>query len=280
MNRRGFCAAAAALIVAPRVSVAATVADAVRAVDFADYIAIGERHDNPGHHRIQAELVAALSPKGMAFEMIPQSLEATANEVRASGGSRAELGEALKWAESNWPDWSLYAPILEAAPEAYVAGGGISKSALGAVYSKGAVGVGDDLAERYGLTEQLPADMRVEMIEIQYAAHCELVGREKLGAMVEVQRAWDAAYAEAWWRAGQEGGGRSILICGNEHARFDRGAPAYLARAFPDAKIASIGLMEGDEPDSDTAFTITLSAFAPEREDPCERMRAALQKRG
>ena len=150
----------------------------------------------------------------------------------------------------------------------------------GAVYSKGAAGIGQGLAERYGLANPLPEDLRAEMLDRQFAAHCELVERDKLGAMVEVQRAWDAAYAEAWWRAGEEGAGRSILICGNEHARLDRGAPAYLAEILPNARIASIGMLEGDETDSDAAFTVTLSAAAPERGDPCEQMRAAIKKKG
>ncbi len=268
------------MMTAPRLSYAATVSDAVAAVASADYIAIGERHDNPDHHRLQAELVAALSPSGLAFEMVPRDLEDAANAVREGGGTRAELGEALKWARSNWPDWSQYAPIFEAAPKAYIAGGGLSKAALGAVYSKGASGIGDRLAQRYQLAKPLPGTLRAEMLDLQFAAHCELVEREKLGAMIEVQRAWDAAYAEAWWRAGEEGGGRSVLICGNEHARLDRGAPASLARAFPQAKFASIGMLEGDEADAEGAFTITLSAAAPERGDPCEQMRAAIKKKG
>ena len=268
------------IVAAPRLSFAATISEAVAAVGDADYIAIGERHDNPDHHRLQAELVEALSPKGLAFEMVPQDLESASNSVRAEGGSRKELGEALKWAESNWPDWSQYAPIFEAAPDAYIAGGGLSKAALGSVYANGAPGVGKDLAKRYDLAKPLPEDMRTDMLDLQFAAHCELVEREKLGAMVEVQRAWDAAYAEAWWRAGEEGGGRSVLICGNEHARLDRGAPAYLSQAFPDAKIASIGMLEDDETDTEGAFTITLSATAPERGDPCEQMRAVMKKQG
>lgn len=280
MNRRSFCAAAAFSVAIPRISFAGSLAEAVAAVEHADYIAIGERHDNPEHHRLQAELVAALSPRGIAFEMIPQDLENAANKVRADGGSRDDLGEALKWAESNWPDWSLYAPIVEAAPDAYIAGGGISKAALGSVYSKGASGVGEDLAQRYRLANPLPEALQKDLLDLQFAAHCELVDREKLGAMVEVQRAWDAAYAEAWWRAGQEGGGRSVLICGNEHARLDRGAPAYLAEAFPGAKIASIGLLEGDETESEDVFSITLSARAPERDDPCKAMRDAIKKKG
>ncbi len=281
MNRRGFLAVAGGAAVASRWSYAASEVDeAVSVLKGADFIAIGERHDNPGHHRLQADLVAALNPKGLAFEMIPQAKEETVNRLRADEVSRKALGEALEWEESGWPDWSLYAPILEAVPAAYVAGGGLAKVDLGKVYSKGAVGIGDDLAKRYRLAEPLPEAQRTDMLNEQFAAHCELVERDKLGAMVEVQRAWDASYAEAWRRAGISGDGLSVLICGNAHARLDTGAPAYLAYALPDAKIASIGMLEEDEEAAEGQFTVTLSAAAPERKDPCEQMREALQKKG
>ena len=280
IGRRGFLVLAGAAALNPRFAYASDVAAAVAAVEDADFIAIGERHDNPEHHRLQAELVAALSPAGLAFEMIPQTKEEIVNRLRADGASRDALGEGLEWEDSGWSDWPLYAAILEAAPDAYVAGGGLARADLGAVYSKGAAGIGDALAARYGLADALPEAERAAMLDEQHAAHCEMIEREKLGAMVEVQRAWDAAYAEAWHRAGIAGGGRSVLICGNAHARLDRGAPAYLSRAFPDAKVASIGLLEDGDDKQIGRFTVTLSAPAPEREDPCEQMRKAMEKKG
>ena len=280
IGRRGFLALTGVAAMIPRAAIASDITAAVAAVEGADFIAIGERHDNPGHHRLQAELVAALSPAGLAFEMIPQAKEELVNRLRADGVSREELGEGLEWEASGWSDWPLYAAILEAAPEAYVAGGGLARADLGAVYSKGAAGIGEALAVRYGLAEPVPEATRTAMLDEQYAAHCEMIEREKLGAMVEVQRAWDAAYAEAWHRAGIAGGGRSVLICGNAHARLDRGAPAYLSRAFPEAKIASIGMLEDGEDEPEGQFTVTLSAPSPQRQDPCEQMRKAMEKKG
>ena len=280
MNRRGFLAVSGGAALVPSVSLASGIDNAVAAVAGADFVAIGELHDNPDHHRMQAKLVAALAPAGLAFEMIPQIKEEVVNRLRADGVSRAELGEALEWEASGWPAWRYYASILEAAPDAYVAGGGLSKSDLGAVYTKGAAGLGEDMAARYGLNAAMPDADRAAMLDEQYAAHCELIERERLGAMVEVQRAWDAAYAEAWHRAGIAGGGLSVLICGNAHARLDRGAPAYLALAVPDATIASIGLLEDGLNADDGQFTVTLSAPAPERDDPCEQMREAMKKKG
>ena len=50
----------------------------------ADIVVLGEIHDNPEHHRVQAEIVAALAPAALVFEMIPQELEAELNERRSA----------------------------------------------------------------------------------------------------------------------------------------------------------------------------------------------------
>ena len=247
----------------------------------ADFVAIGERHDNPDHHRIQAEIVQLLNPRGIAFEMIPRAREQLVNDMRASGASSDEIGPAIEWEESGWPDWSHYAPILDAAPEAYVAGGALSKAELGAIYANGASGLGEDMAMRYGLDQPLAEAEREAMLDEQFEAHCRMMDRAQLGPMVEVQRAWDAAYAEAWRRASRMGGGPAVLICGNVHALLDRGAPAYLAKVEPDARIAGVGLLEeGDPPPSAGEYTITFTSPRPEREDPCEQMREAMEKKG
>ncbi len=261
------------------VSASTDIGPAVDAVSDARFIAIGERHDNPLHHAIQAKIVTALRPAGIAFEMIPQALEETVNRLRREGASRDELAAALDWEESGWPDFALYAPILEAAPDAYIAGGGLSRQALSAIYARGAPGLGEEMTARYGLDEPLPAEVAAMMLNEQYEAHCGLLDRTRLAPMVAVQRAWDAAYAEAWRRAALRGEGRSVLICGNAHARLRSGAPAYLSRAMPDATIAAIGQVEdGDVAALEGMYTITISSTPPERGDPCDQMRESMRK--
>ena len=251
------------------------VADALRRVDGASLIAIGERHDNPEHHALQAELVRRLKPRGIAFEMIPRALEGRVNELRLRGVSRAELGKALDWENSGWPDWDLYAPILEAAPQAYIAGGGLSRETLNAIYRDGPAALGDAFVERYRLDDAMPEAVMAAMLEAQFTGHCGMIGRAKLAPMVTIQRVWDASYADALLRAAERGGGKAVLICGNAHARLDYGAPHYL-RAAGAGGVASIGMLEGDEMAEEGAYSVTLSADAPVRDDPCAALREHL----
>ncbi len=253
---------------------------ALDAIGDARFVAIGERHDNPAHHVVQARVVKALRPTGIAFEMIPKAHEEAVNLLRREDASRDDLATALDWEDSGWPDFAHYASIMEAAPEAYIAGGGLSRDSLSAIYKQGAPGLGEDMTIRYGLDEPLSADVEAAMLNEQYEAHCGLLDRARLSPMVSVQRAWDASYAEAWRRAGLHGKGRVVLICGNAHARLAGGAPAYLKKAIADATVAAIGQTEhGDEPVSAELYTATISSARPERGDPCERMRESLKKK-
>jgi hypothetical protein len=66
-----------------------------------------------------------------------------------------------------------------------------------------------------------------------------------------------------------------VLITGNGHARGDRGVPAYLRLAKPEAKVLSVGMIEL-QPGADPAaaarglpFDYIWLSDPAKREDPC-----------
>lgn len=210
----------------------------------ADYAILGEIHDNPVHHERQAALVEAIAPAGLAFEMVPAASEEGIAVFLAQGGARGEIGEAIGWERLGWPDWEFYAPIFEAAPGAYIAGGGVSRSDLTrAIRSDAAAAFGVG-ARFYGLDVPLAEAVRGALEDEMIAAHCNALPREAAGGMVEAQRLRDARFAHALRRAAAAGGGRATLITGNGHARTDRGVPAYLAAGEPGATVVSLGQIE------------------------------------
>ena len=83
----------------------ATVAEVIEAARDAGIVVLGEIHDNPQHHANQAAITAALQPAALVFEMIPQTLEAEVNDLRAEGAGAGEIAAALGWEESGWPDF-------------------------------------------------------------------------------------------------------------------------------------------------------------------------------
>ena len=235
----------------------------------ADIVVLGEVHDNPEHHQVQAEVVAALAPAALVFEMIPQEREAEVNELRAAGAGRAALAEALDWAESGWPDFAFYAEIMEAAPEAQVFGAGQPSADVSRAALEGAAGVFGPDASIYGLDLQLdPAEEAFREAE-QAEAHCDALPPEVLPGMVEAQRFRDAGLADATlWARTITGGGQVAVITGSGHADKVRGMPAMIALAEPEASVVSLGQFEtGAAPPED--YDAVLLAPAPSRADPC-----------
>jgi uncharacterized iron-regulated protein len=216
----------------------------VAALAGADVVVLGEVHDNPVHHARQARLVRALAPAGIAFEMVPAGSEEGIRVFRAQGGRPAEIGPAIGWERMGWPDWELYAPIFEAAPAAYVAGGGPAHAKVREAARAGAAAAWGAGAAAAGLDRPIDAALRRELEDEMIAAHCDRLPRKAAAAMVEAQRFKDAHLAEAVLRARRQGGGLVVLITGNGHARSDRGVPAYLARLAPGLKVVSVGMIE------------------------------------
>lgn len=244
----------------------------ISALRGADIVIPGETHDNPAHHRWQAKLAAELAPRTIAFEMIPEAREADANAAQAEG---RDIGEAIDWAGSGWPDWAMYRQIIDAAPGALITGGGRDRETIRLAAAEGAAAAFGPGAARFGLDSPLAPDVLASMLAEQQSAHCGMMPEEMLPRMVEVQRLRDAAFAAAALRGVEEAGTPAFLITGSGHARNDRGAPAYLHEAAPGLKVISVGLIEaGTPPERATLYDFAIFTAAQSREDPCAAFRA------
>lgn len=220
----------------------------------ADYVLLGEKHDNADHHALQAEIVRQLQargrPRAVAFEMMGTDQQLQIVEyVDEHGDDVRGLGEALAWEQSGWPDWlTMYGPIAQAA----VDGGGeivaanLPRDQIREVYSTGSATLHPALVERSGLAEQLPEVLAVDLREDLIASHCGEDRGEMIDGMFRVQRARDAIMADRLVAASGSGGG--VLIAGAQHVRNDRGVPWYVARLEPEAEVVSVAFVEADPP--------------------------------
>lgn len=236
----------------------------------ASVVIIGEVHDNPAHHEVQAGIVAHIQPRAIVFEMLT---EAQAGSVTSQNRTdEAELADALTWKHSGWPDFSMYYPIFTASPQAAIYGAAVPRDAARAAMQAGIAESFGDQAADFGLTTPLPAEEQTAQEELQQVAHCNAMPPEMLPVMVDLQRLRDAVLARETLRAFDATGGPVIVITGNGHARRDWGVPAYIAAQRPDLEIVSIGQQE-DGSGAPGDFDILLSSSAVERPDPCEVFR-------
>ena len=227
-----------------------------------DVLIIGEFHDNPQHHRVQADAVRVIQPKAVVFEMLPPEEGAQLRAVARDRGAMATATEGFHW--SNIAD---YADVLAASP--VILGAALPRDDMRGAFSDGAAAVFGPDAAAYGLDTPLDADEQAIREANQFDAHCAAMPREMMGGMVDAQRLRDAAFARTVIAALETHGSPGVLSTGNGHARSDWGVPAYLGQARPDLAVTSVGQGEREEPPAGI-FSWTLnSAPQPQRDDPC-----------
>ena len=240
-------------------------ADALGRLPPADVVILGEIHDNPEHHRNQALAVAAVMPRALVFEMLTPEQAGKAPPDRADAEAMAR---AFDWQSAGWPAFSMYHPILAAAPEARIYGGDLPPGEAQRAVSDGAAPVFGADAARYGLTTRLaPEDQAAREAE-QRDAHCNALPEDLLAGMVEAQRLRDAALARAVVQALDETGGPVAVITGSGHARVDRGIPAVLGLVAPQARVLSVGQIEAPAA-AQQPYDLWIVTKAIPRDDPC-----------
>jgi uncharacterized iron-regulated protein len=241
-----------------------------------DVVILGEVHDNPAHHETQRSVLELLQPRAVVWEMLTPVEAGSISAALLRSPERLE--KVLKWAESGWPAFSMYYPILAVASDARIYGGEVPRQAAMAVMKGGeAVAFGADAA-RYGLNIALPEEEAARRESLQFQAHCDAVPMDRMAAMVGIQRLRDATLAREVVRAIEDTGGPVAVITGNGHARKDWGIPAYLQRVRPDLQVFSLGQSENGQVEG--PFDAVIDSAPPERDDPCAAFESPARQGG
>ena len=270
-------------------------AEAIERALHRDFVLLGEKHDNPDHHRLQAWLIDALVRAGrrpaIAFEMIPRDREgALAASLEAHPGDPDALGAALDWAHSGWPDFSLYRPIFASALAAQlsIVPGDLARKEYIRLRHGGLAALPETERARLALDPPLSDEARGALADEVRAAHCGMAPEAMVEAMLNVQRVRDAELADALLGAASADGG--VLIAGAGHVRRDRGVPLYLARRAAQKSVLALAFSEvpsgpGDSEEpaelaSQLGLAFDLVWFTPrvDDEDPCEHFRHELER--
>lgn len=263
----------------------------------ARYVLLGEKHDNPDHHRLQARLVAAMAARqrrpAVAFEMFDSGqAEALAAHLRDHPRDAAGLGAAVGWERSGWPEWRFYQPVAAAALDAGlpVVTANFAHDAVRGLARQGLDSLPPGLRAGLALPETLPPQVDAVVRAAVIDGHCGMMPETMAAPMVRVQSARDALMARALIDgAGLPGADGGVLIAGNGHVRRDAGVPWHLARLGAAAgDVLTIGLMEVAEGESDPAayarfwgetlpFDVVWFTPVVDLGDPCEAMRAQMK---
>ena len=216
------------------------------------YVLLGEQHDNPDHHALQARMLRAMVDAGqrpvVAFEMFDVDDQAAIDTSRREHPRDvAILSTVVHWEKSGWPPWTNYAPIAQLAldHELPLVATGIPRSRMLALM-KPAEASADGGApvvfdEGTPLTPEQETSLREELRE----SHCGHLPEARIGGMIRFQRVRDAQMASALLAAANAArDADGVLIAGTGHTRRDRGAGRDLAVRDPKRAVTSIAFAE------------------------------------
>lgn len=269
----------------------------IAALANADFVLLGEKHDNADHHRLQAWIVRALVGRGrrlaVAFEMFAaDQAPLIAAHLASNPKVAAGIGRAVNWSKSGWPDWSLYEPMAQAALDSGlpVTAANLSRRLVEKIGKGGLEALAPAFVARLGLERALEPAIEAAMAREIFDAHCGVLPRDKVGPFVEIQRARDAHMARMIADASAAGLDGAVLITGAGHARRDRGVPLHMVRMAPGKRVAALALIEvvsekaaaplyAESYGADTLpFDFVWFTARHELTDPCEKFFKELQK--
>jgi len=252
-------------------------ADLLRRVGSADFVLLGEVHDNPVAMAVRASLLRTFASRHPA--VVFEQFAASEGPIAPPAG-----GESLTvWLDRNGFDrrgwrWPMHEPVVTAALAVgrSLWGSNMSRAQLGPVVMSGKSGAPEPLRQLIARAPLDSASRAVLDTEI-VVGHCRQLPETMVPGMIAAQEVRDAAMTHALLLA--SGGGPAWLIAGNGHVRRDIAVPRILSRVAPRKRLLVVGLLEREEdgaaPKADERQSYDLVIITPRtaRPDPCEQLR-------
>ncbi len=244
----------------------------VNSVQSTPIVLLGERHDQPDHHRLQAWLISHLKPGSVVgFEML--------NETQADGLSKAKTTAQVKtltqWTKNGWPDFSIYAPIFDGIFDTSHTAHAIHPSRKR--LRDAMMGPTSQTVEAQVSTQPLAPENVERLKKAIVDGHCGYATPSLTNAMVLAQTFKDQWMSNRLMETPSDN--QRAVIAGNGHVRRDFGMPNHLK-----GKVLSIGILEVIQGkvsvDAYTAHVYDYVVFTPRLDevDPCEKFKESLKK--
>lgn len=260
-------------IVDARTGMPVASSDLLRRAAAADFVLLGEIHDNSYHHRIRGAMLTALAAKkpAVVFEQLARSTGPI--PAPAAGEDQESWLDAHGFDRKGWK-WPLHQPVVDAALAhgRSIYGSNVPREALRSVVRQG---TGAAPAELSALITRVPLDSAAKagIDQELFEGHCGKLPQEMVPGMRAAQEVRDAAMTDAMLAAGA--GGPAWLIAGDGHVRMDMGVPRILSKVAPGKKELVVGFVErgSDEAKPGAAaasrYQVLVITPAAQREDPC-----------
>ncbi|RMG44826.1 MAG: hypothetical protein D6719_01080 [Candidatus Dadabacteria bacterium] len=236
---------------------------------------LGEKHDNPDHHRLRSELLRKLCKERPIGTVLFEQLAPGEGEKLGKIRDPDRIASILDWKKRGWPDFKFYKPLFEAAVGCRAKIDGAKTRRVDAKQQK-------QLQSSYLSKVREDTNLRNLRLKELKESHCNMVPEKILPKILKRQKLWDAEMADALIKKSRSGG-QVILLAGNGHIRKDYGVPRYLEAAGIKNSFLSLAFLEvRPELKSPPAYSLTLYAqklpydyvwFTPVYDpvDPCRK---------
>ena len=263
----------------------------------ADFVLIGETHDNPIHHRIQKALLAALSANGrrpvLVMEQFDLEQQTTIDSAMSANTGRVEALKILQQQMAKGWDWPQYQPLIEIAKDRALPlkAANLSRTRLQQVSRLGFVALGDRAAARLALESGWSMTQQKQLEQEIVDGHCGMLPAKAAAPIANAQRARDAMMADTLLqvRTGTADAtaiatavAPAVGIFGREHVRRDLAIPLYLTARAPHRTTVVIGLIDsnGGQMPSDEALAelagrydyLVLTPAVKRDTNPCDEL--------
>ncbi|AKU89710.1 ChaN family lipoprotein [Vulgatibacter incomptus] len=218
------------------------------------FLLVGELHDDPCAHVVQARLIAALAAAGappiVGLEMVPTELQPVLDRFTNGELTVSELSEALDWKGIWGFDFGLYQPIFEAAHrwQLPVVGLNLPKDVVRTVGREGIDALPPQ--QRALLPKILPPPPAQErMLREAFEAHAGALGSDaSFQRFMTVQSLWDTQMASQAFAWSLRLDRSVVVLAGAGHVVQGWGIASRLRTLDPGASLLEIVPWHGEEP--------------------------------
>jgi uncharacterized iron-regulated protein len=217
----------------------------------ARFVLVGESHGSACDHRVQAELIRALSSRrpAIGLEMVEEEQQPILERFSTGEMEVGALSEALDWNDTWGVDFELYRPIFEVAHEEDLplAALNLPRAWVRTVGRQGLEGLSEEERSRLPPIEPAPPAQE-EMLRRAFEAHMGRDhGEEAFQRFITAQSLWDSQMASRALEASEILGRPMVILAGAGHVTFGWGIASRLERAVPRSEILLVMPWRGGE---------------------------------
>ncbi|MGB0734349.1 MAG: ChaN family lipoprotein, partial [Pontibacterium sp.] len=208
-------------------------------------ILVGETHNNPAHHQIEAWLLQQLfsteQPPAVVFEMLDSSQDKGLHQLRYTSKFPTEndIKDILNWNEKSWP-WERYKQQISISVyrSPQTLSGNFTRAQVNSLLSGQ---IPADVNAELNSVNTISNDVKAIHLDTIYEQHCRLAPKDSLTPFVTVQLARDAKMAKALDKGLTESG-KAVLIAGAFHTDKTLGVPLHLDKKHSTAVIRMLSV--------------------------------------